>query len=393
MKLRLKLLFLFGIVLSTPVSVFAQQKVALLVGVTGYSDARMNAVPLKYPEADAAAIAEVLQGSGYKVVLLLGKQATREAVQQELARLEDAGDTEGALLLGFFGHGVQYGESAYFCPYDTTLRAVKDKDDNILRYENGLPRQEPDPKSMIAMREMLDVLALSPAGNKLLLADCCRDDPNRARGGLQGRAFGSALRVEELPKNCAAMFACSEGEQAFEHDDWRHGAFTKALLSSLSTGQRITANGLSESVYLGVDSLVKPKGARQRVNSLLSGGIVDLMILKDRKVVHANSYPEAVAKLKELNKVIAAAFASNDVDAAHDPLHQIGRMLDDLPALAKKQKLGDNAVAEISISVEKLFDAFGKVDEKFHGGEGATYDEVKADVDSSMDVLRQYLPK
>lgn len=107
---------------------------------------------------------------------------------------------------------------------------------------------------------------------------------------------------------------------------------------------------------------------------------------------HAETYPEAVAELEEMNQAIASAFASNDVDAAHDPLHEVGHVLDELPALAKKHQLGDEAVAAISAAVEKLFEAFGKVDEKFHGGEGATYDEVKADVDSSMDVLRQYLP-
>ncbi len=120
------------------------------------------------------------------------------------------------------------------------------------------------------MRDMLDTLALSPAGNKLLLADCCREDPNTARGGLRGRAFGSALRLDQLPKNCAALFACSEGEQAFEHADWQHGAFTKALLTSLGTGQRVTANGLSESVYDLVEELVGPKGESQHVNCLLA---------------------------------------------------------------------------------------------------------------------------
>lgn len=107
---------------------------------------------------------------------------------------------------------------------------------------------------------------------------------------------------------------------------------------------------------------------------------------------HAETYPEAVVELEEMNKTIASAFANNDVDAAHDPLHEVGHVLDALPALAKKQELGDEAVAAISAAVETLFDAFGRVDEKFHGGEGATYGEVKADVDSSMEVLRKYLP-
>ena len=265
-----------------PSACFAQQKVALLVGISNYSDARMNAMPLKYPEADAAAIAEVLKQSDYRVVILVGKQATAKAIRQAFEELQKQGDQPGVLLLGFFGHGVQYGESAYYCPFDTSMRAVKDKDGNILREANDLPRQEPDPASMIAMREMLDVLALSPAGNKLLLADCCREDPSRARGGLRGRAFGTALRVDQLPKNCAAMFACSEGEQAFEHDEWLHGAFTKAILESLSKPGRVTANGLSESVYFGVEQLVKSKGQQQRVNSLLAGGIVDLKLKSER---------------------------------------------------------------------------------------------------------------
>lgn len=108
---------------------------------------------------------------------------------------------------------------------------------------------------------------------------------------------------------------------------------------------------------------------------------------------HAETYPEAVAELEEMNKAIAAAFAANDIDAAHDPLHEIGHVLDELPTLAKKQALSDEAVAAIGAAVEKLLNAFGKVDEQFHGQEGATYDEVKADVDANMRVLRQHLPK
>jgi formylglycine-generating enzyme required for sulfatase activity len=269
---------LLVVVLGAPLQTYAEQKYALLVGVTTYSDARMNEKPLDYPEADAMAIRDALLKSDYQVTLLVGKDATRQAIQNALVTIRQQGDRDGVLVLGFFGHGVQYGESAYFCPYDTKLREVMDKDKNILRYANGLPRQEPDPISMVSMREMLDALAGSPTGSKLLLADCCREDPNVARGGLKGRAFGSALQVNQLPKNSAALFACSEGEQAYEHKDWQHGAFTKALLTSLASGQRITANGLSESVYLGVESLVTAKGETQRVNSILSGGLVDLKL-------------------------------------------------------------------------------------------------------------------
>lgn len=121
------------------------------------------------------------------------------------------------------------------------------------------------------------------------------------------------------------------------------------------------------------------------IGELESDGVVDHK--------HAETYPEAVAELEEMNQAIAAAFAANDPDAAHDPLHEVGHVLDELPSLAKKQALSDEALAAIGSAVEKLFNAFGKVDEKFHGGEGATYDEVKADIDAAMDVLRQHLPE
>lgn len=125
----------------------AAEKYALLIGVTTYEHAHMNRTPLKYPEADAMAVSELLQSSGYKVNLLLGKQATRQAIEEELGRLERQGTQEGVVFLGLFGHGVQYGDDAYFCPYDVNLRKVTDFQGNPVS-ENGKPKLEPDPQFM-----------------------------------------------------------------------------------------------------------------------------------------------------------------------------------------------------------------------------------------------------
>ena len=70
--------------------------------------------------------------------------------------------------------------TAYFCPYDTTLRIVKDSQKQ-----------------------------------KLLNKD------------------GSQLKASDIPENTDAFFACSAGEKAFEHRDWGHGAFTKFLLEKM----------------------------------------------------------------------------------------------------------------------------------------------------------------
>ena len=95
--------------------------------------------------------------------------------------------------------------------------------------KDGQPLIEPDPESLIEMSEVLSALRLSPAGNRVFVADCCRSSPNRPRG----RAFGAKLKLADVPEQTAILFACSANEQAFEHKDWGHGAFTKCLLEEL----------------------------------------------------------------------------------------------------------------------------------------------------------------
>jgi sulfatase modifying factor 1 len=267
----------------------AYAKHALLVGVSNYELPRFNQPPLKYPEDDAKAIAEALKSNGYEITLLIGKEATRDSILSTMQSIAKKGTGDSVLIFGFFGHGVQYGDSAYYCAYDTDLRVVTDKDNKQQRDAGGVLLQEPDPSSMVSMREMLDALTISKSGSKLLLADCCRDDPNGARGGLVRRAFGEGLQVNQIPENCAALFACGKGQQAFEHDAWKHGAFTRAFLDVLATSNELTANELSALLYRRVNELVSSVPgirARQTVSNV-TRDLVDLRL--DRK-----SLPRAI---------------------------------------------------------------------------------------------------
>lgn len=252
----------------------AADKYALLVGVTKYQHANLNDPPLEYPEADAEAIGALLESSGYKIDRLLGRSATRAAVLSALEKVGREGSSDGVVIVGLFGHGVQFADNAYFCTHDTRIRIVKDGSGNTLRTASGNPMQEPDPESIVSMREILDAMAISGAGGKLLLADCCRKDPNTARG----RAFGSELKVSDLPSGMVAMFACSADERAFEHSDWRHGAFTKAVLDACASKHNVaTAAGLFEDVEQGVRRLVSEKvgsTARQNVHILMNGNVI-----------------------------------------------------------------------------------------------------------------------
>ncbi|MGD9857373.1 MAG: SUMF1/EgtB/PvdO family nonheme iron enzyme [Planctomycetaceae bacterium] len=251
----------------------AADKYALLVGVTKYQHARMNDTPLLYPEDDARAVGDLLKESGYTVDLLLGNRATNKAIGDALGKVALKGTQDGVVIVGLFGHGVQYDEDAYFCGFDTSVRFVTDSMGNRLRDKNGQPKLEPDPESMTSMREVLDALTTCGAGGKLLLADCCREDPSAARG----RAFGSKLKVSELPAGTVALFACNASERAYEHSDWKHGAFTKALLDACrASGRNVTAAGLFASVQQSVRELVADKvgaNGQQNVHGLLNGNV------------------------------------------------------------------------------------------------------------------------
>jgi len=99
---------------------------------------------------------------------------------------------------------------------------------------------------------------------------------------------------------------------------------------------------------------------------------------------HPETYAEAVGLLVETRNKVRDAFAQNDVETAHGPLHDVGHLLEDLPRLAEKDGHADDALAVVKEESEKLLDLFGKVDATLHGDEGATYDEVSAEIDASV---------
>lgn len=186
----------------------AAQKYALMVGVTNYDHAAMNgSEPLKFPEADAQAVGKMLKDHGYEVEYLLGPQATRVAILQKLRSLNGKGNSSGICVVGFFGHGVEVefkdaqGKKdiqGCFCPFETTVRQAIDADGNELYDENQQPKVEPNPESLVKMSEVVNSLTFAKAGSRMLIADCCRDMPNRARGRNLG--LGANFNTDRLPR-------------------------------------------------------------------------------------------------------------------------------------------------------------------------------------------------
>ncbi|MCA9051593.1 MAG: hypothetical protein KDA89_22800 [Planctomycetaceae bacterium] len=108
---------------------------------------------------------------------------------------------------------------------------------------------------------------------------------------------------------------------------------------------------------------------------------------EDHSHDHPETFAEAVSQLTAMRNTIRDGFANNDEDAAHEPLHDVGHLLEDLEGLAEKESLTDEQKAALKSSVETLFNAFGDVDKTLHGGEGATYSEVSEKIDAALKTI------
>lgn len=102
-----------------------------------------------------------------------------------------------------------------------------------------------------------------------------------------------------------------------------------------------------------------------------------------------DSLSDAVEELTTLRNQIRDAFGKNDPDAAHDPLHEVGHILEAIPDLAKKEGLAEEKRKIIETATETLMTAFGAVDKTMHGQEGSSYSEESARIDESLAALTQ----
>jgi len=272
------------------------ERYALLVGVTTYDHPYLNG--LKYPEKDIAALARVLSDNGYRVDKLQGVQATQAEIRTRLERLSNKGARGGVVFVALSGHGIEIPDptgrvnKSYFCPVDTELAPVQDADDKTLFQADGTPLLAPRADSLVAIDEILMALGQSKAKHRIIVTDCCRDDPTKAKS-LRAKSFGTSLEAKDLPENCVMLMACSSGERSFEHDDWGHGALAKCLLDELVSGTSQTMVEVANNVPPRVTQLVKEKkGSESQVPRFLITGRVELLF-PDR-----NLQAETAANLK-----------------------------------------------------------------------------------------------
>jgi hypothetical protein len=228
---------------------------AVLVGVNRYEHEK-KLPDLKYAENDVVALGKLLKGAGYQVTLLTSAAGAKDKKDEPTkanieARLKAVlkkcrrGDT---VVVGLAGHGLHFEsqKDSFFCPADA--RPFKDATDTL-----------------VSLTKLYADLDKSFAGVKLLLVDACRDDPGASRGS---RGVDGDL-APRPPTGVGALFSCSKGQRAYEHDDLKHGVFFHYVLEGLRGKAKDPEDG--EVTFGRLADYVK-KQVTRKVPTLIGGG-------------------------------------------------------------------------------------------------------------------------
>jgi len=131
-------------------------------------------------------------------------------------------------------------------------------------------------------------------------------------------------------------------------------------------------------------------GAAKSIDAEATGLSSDDLVSLDSPQVPDN-YDDAVKQLVALQDTIDDAFKANDPDAAHDPLHDVGHLLEGIEALITEGAYDVEHKEELLAAVNDLFDSYTAVDETFHGKEGKSYDEVSDKIAAAVQTLRDHV--
>ena len=280
------------------------KRYAVLVGVENYRHPKLREpTPLKYSVDDAASLGAVLKECGYEVTLMTddtGKEAerllpTRANIEREIAEVLEKCQPEDTVVLAFAGHGHQFQAEpdAYFCPMDA--RPFKEAKD-----------------SLVSINDIYRRMEHSFAGVKVILVDACRNDPNPARGrGLDADA------APPPPKGVGALFSCSAGQRAYEHDSLAHGVFFHFVLEGLKGGARdedgeVTFETLSQFVRKKVPNKMKELDLGTQQPNLKADLVGAPPVLVGARAGPLTTFPKSSIETEPTTKLRAQAFLATD---------------------------------------------------------------------------------
>ena len=185
-------------------SVFAQNRVALVIGNSNYQ----AAVSLANPANDAKAVADALTGAGFEVTRLsdLSAAEMRRAVRDFSARIAEKGPDTIALVF-YAGHGVQVDGENFLIPVDARIQRESDVAIEALR-----------------LADIVKALETVQSRTRIVMLDACRNNPFSAAG-----ASGRGLAIVDAPTGSIVAYSTAPGTEA-EDGTGQNSPYTSALL-------------------------------------------------------------------------------------------------------------------------------------------------------------------
>jgi formylglycine-generating enzyme required for sulfatase activity len=205
----------------------AAPRVALVIGNNAYRDLSPS-MQLTSPAHDAADVAVALQKLGYTLVGGAAVvDATREQITAATEQFAAAARGAEAAVFYFSGHGIQVGEDNYLLPSDTPKLTGL----SMLKNRAVLLRDS----VMVALEE-------AGAASKVIILDCCRDNPFSAQLETALAQVGKSVKTKSVGEITGygpgfyLAFATSPGSTAADGNGERNSPFTTAFLKALPGG-------------------------------------------------------------------------------------------------------------------------------------------------------------
>ncbi len=205
-----------------PTDALGEERFALIIGINEYD--HPNIPDLKYAESDARGVFEVLTNPDVgciateKAKLLLGKDATSNAIRRELLLLKRV-PRDATVFIFFSGHGAKEGGESYWVTADAEYPGFG---------WSALPGTE--------IRRHLGAI---PSNRVVVLLDCCYA---AATVGSQ-KSIMSDVISNFSGTGYVTIAASGSGEEAIEADELSRGVFAHYLINGL--------NGMADHVGTG----------------------------------------------------------------------------------------------------------------------------------------------
>ncbi len=202
------------------------ERVALVMGNNVYANLPSQ-MQLQSPVSDAADVAAALKKLGYRII---GEKpltnGTREAMTGAAEAFAAAAKSAEAAVFYYSGHGIQVGEDNYLLPTDTPkLTALSMLKNRCILLRDTI---------MVGLEE-------AGAGNKVIILDCCRDNPFSAQLDAALSQVGKSVKTKSVGEMTGygpgfyLAFATSPGSTALDGNGKRNSPFTGAMLKVLET--------------------------------------------------------------------------------------------------------------------------------------------------------------